>query len=356
MPVEENADYILMLYSLWKNSGDTAFMQGEFPHVRDYARFIFNCDTDGDGLPDINVANTIDQGSPAIQNARNQTYLGVKALAAYRAAAEMARAQASPDEGFISSCEERVRLINLTLEQKLWLGDHFAVCADPAVPQAEREAYSIYASNGLLYLLAAGLDPGLTAANLERFKVDLATASAKTERRYGYVHTSENNENQWVSQNLWRDALGYWLGVEGWPSGQTDRLTRYWDLEHYYASKKNGGFWDVCAYNHGQEERYGAMRGAFLPSYAYDQSLGYYSRGVALLSLPSASARLRLDLASDYLLYDPAYTGRVPVFACADWGAEDPEARIPVLVFDAQGGLQETLNPHLLPENLQHSP
>jgi hypothetical protein len=381
MPVEENADYILMLYSLWKNSGDTAFMQGEFPHVRDYARFIFYCDTDGDGLPDINVANTIDQGSPAIQNARNQTYLGVKALAAYRAAAEMARAQASPDEGFISSCEERVRLINLTLEQKLWLGDHFAVCADPAVPQAEREAYSIYASNGLLYLLAAGLDPGLTAANLERFKVDLATASAKTERRYGYVHTSENNENQWVSQNLWRDALGYWLGVEGWPSGQTDRLTRYWDLEHYYASKKNGGFWDVCAYrdyfflgtseaaglgfaspeeaaSYLEEARMeaGGVRGAYALDSAYWQSLGYYPRGTALFSYIDASARLRLDLASDYLLYDPAHApGREPVFACADWGQADPDKRIPVLVFNASGGLQQTINGSLLPSNVSPS-
>jgi hypothetical protein len=357
MPVEENADYILLLYSLWKNSGDTAFMQGEFGHVKDYTRFIFACDTDGDGLPDINVDNTIDQGSPAVQHARNQTYLGVKALAAYRAASEMAQAQASPDSGFISDCEERVRLINLTLEQKLWLGDHFAVCADPDVPQAEREAYSLYASNGLLYLLAAGLDPGLTQPNLERFKQDLANAAAKTERRYGFVHTSVDNENQWVSQNLWRDALGYWLGVEGWPAGQADRFTRYWNLEHYFASKKNGGFWDVCAYNPGREERFGAVRGAFPPVYAYDQSLGYYSRGVDLLSLSAAMARLRLDRAAGYLLFAPAHApGRVPVFACADWGAEDPGLRIPVLAFDADGQLQGTLNSNLLPSTIEPTP
>ncbi|NPV59892.1 MAG: DUF4965 domain-containing protein [Actinobacteria bacterium] len=166
MPVEENADYILLLYSHWKTTGDTAFMRGLFPKAKDYARFIFNCDTDGDGLPDLNVSNTIDQGSVAVQHARNQTYLGVKALGAYRAASEMALAQATPDEGFSSDCEARVRLINLTLENRLWLGDHFAVCDDPSVPQAEREAYSIYPSNGLLYLLAAGLDPGLTRPGL----------------------------------------------------------------------------------------------------------------------------------------------------------------------------------------------
>jgi hypothetical protein len=354
MPVEENADYILLLYTLWKSTGDTAFMQGLFSHAKGFTAFIFNCDTDGDGLPDINVDNTIDQGSPAVQHARNQTYLGVKALAAYRAAAEMAAAQDQPDTGFVSACEERVGLINLTLEQKLWLGDHFAVCSDPDVPRAEREAYSIYASNGLLYLLAAGLDPALTAANLDRFKQDLASSAAMTARRYGSVHTSVDNENQWVSQNLWRDALGYWLGVDGWPEGQAGRLARYWELEYHFASAKNGGFWDVCAYNPGRDERYGAIRGPFLPSFACDQSLGYYSRGVAFLSLTGAMGRLRLDLSSDQLLYDPAASpSRVPVFACADWGAGNPDERLPVLVFGADGSLVETINRHLLPRNLE---
>ena len=356
MPVEENADYILLLYTMWKNSGDTAFMQGELAHVVDYTRFIFNCDTDGDGLPDINVDNTIDQGSHAVQHARNQTYLGVKALGAYRAASEMASAQDSPDTDFIAACEERVGLINRTLEEKLWLGDHFAVCSDPAVSQSEREAYSIYAANGLLYLLASGLDPALTASNIEKFKQDLTSATSQTMRRFGSVHTSVDNENEWVSQNLWRDALGFWLGVPGWPAGQADRLTRYWDLEHYFASKKNGGFWDVCAYNPGKEERHGAMRGPFLPEYAYDQSLGYYSRGAAFLPLSAALGRLRLDRGEDSLLYDPAYPdARVPVFSCADWGAGEADARVPLLIFDSAGNLQEILNSHLLPENMQRS-
>ncbi|MDI6832207.1 MAG: hypothetical protein QME88_12880, partial [Actinomycetota bacterium] len=216
-------------------------------------------------------------------------------------------------------------------------GDHFAVCDDPAVPQAEREAYSIYPSNGLLYLLAAGLDPGLTQANLERFRTDLASAAARTLRRYGYVHTSLNNENQWVSQNLWRDALGYWLGVEGWPSGQEERLSRYWDLQRYFATKKNGGFWDVCDYRDhlflGTSEAAGlgfsdpreansrleksgmeaGWRGAYSLDSAFNQSLGYYPRGTAFFATINAMARLRLDRVSGYLLYDPAHApGRVP--------------------------------------------
>lgn len=381
MPVEENADYILLMYSYWKTTGDTAFMKSQFGHVRDYASFIFNCDTDGDGLPDINVANTIDQGSPAVQDSKNQTYLGVKAMGAYRAAREMAQAQDSPDGTFISRCDERVRLINLSLEDRLWLGDHFAVCSDNNVPAADRNAYSIYASNGLLYLLAAGVDPGLTASNLERFKEDLVNSSITTSRRYGFVHTSIDNENQWVSQNIWRDAIGYWLGVDNWAQGQSSRLDSYWNLQRYYATKKNGGFWDVCAYTDfyylgtseaaglgfygpGAASRYlsqadleaGGMRGAYTLDSAYQQSLGYYPRGATAFCLVNATGRLRLDRPAGYLLYDAAQPScRVPVFACANWGAADPAQRIPVLVFDGSGGLQQVLNGSLLPGNVSRS-
>ncbi len=350
MPVEENADYILLLYGYWKATGNTPFVREELSRVRDFTRFILRCDTDGDGLPDLYSSNTIDQSSPALQHSRNQTYLGVKAMAACRAAAEMARTQDPPDEDFASECEARVQLINLTLEQKLWRGDHFAVCLDSSFPAAECDAYSIYASNGLLWLLASGLDAGLTPSNLERFRIDLASAASATSRRYGCVHASVNNESQWVSQNLWRDALGYWLGVQGWAEGQEGRLAAYWDLERYYATRKSGGFWDVCAYNPGRPSREGVIMGAFLPMYAYDQSLGYYSRGTDIFSLAGALGRLRLDRVSDRLLYDPAHSPcRIPVLACADWGASDPARRIPFLVFGADGKLREAINSHLLP-------
>jgi hypothetical protein len=379
MPVEENTNYILLLYSYWKSSNDTAFMKAQFSKVRDYANFIFNCDTDGDGLPDLNTANTIDQGSPAIQNSRNQTYLGVKALGAYRAAREMAAAQDVKDQAFMNNCDAGVRLINITLGDKLWLGDHFAVCADYSVPAQDREAYSLYASNGLLYLLAAGLDSGLTSANLARFQQDIASAAAANERRYGSVHTSKDNENEWVSQDLWRDALGYWLGVNGWGAGQQARLDQYMNLERYYATKKNGGFWDVCAYNDyyflGTSEanasgfsdssaaadylrqanmEAGGMRGAYSLDAAYQQSLGYYPRGTTVFSLISAMGRLCLDRPGGYLLYNPGQAARIPVFSCADWGAA-ASARIPVLTFDGAGNLQSTANPGLLPAHVTRS-
>ncbi len=97
MPVEENANWLLMMYTYWKQVGDTAMMQSLYDHAVAYADFILACDTDGDGMPDINTENTIDQGSDSVQTARNQTYLGIKSLAALQAAMEMAAAQPVPD-------------------------------------------------------------------------------------------------------------------------------------------------------------------------------------------------------------------------------------------------------------------
>jgi hypothetical protein len=377
MPVEENANWLLLMYAYWRQTGDTAFMQAQFAHAGEYADFILACDTDGDGLPDINTANTIDQGSPSVQTARNQTYLGIKSLAALQAAKVMAAAQTVPDLSLVEACQERIETINHTLGEHTWQGDRFLVCDDPSISRDESEAYSIYATNGLLWLLSISADTGLDQDNLDRLRTDLASAAAATQRLYGSIHSSVNNENEWVSQNIWRDAIGFYLGVDGWPAGQEARNERYWNLEKYFATKLNGGFWDALDYygnyrfngaseamslglQDGQEAlsyldtgnlANGGARGACVSQgQVYGQSLGYYPRGVASLSLISAAAGLRLDRVDGKVLYrgTPGY-GRVPVLACADWGNPVPAARMPVLQFDANGNLTGTSNPSLLP-------
>ncbi len=377
MPVEENANWLLLMYAYWKQRGDTGLMRDLFGHAAAYARFILACDTDSDGLPDLHTANTIDQGSDSVQTARNQTYLGVKTLAALRAAEEMAGAQPVPDRPLQRACRERIVLINHTLEERTWLGDHFRICDDPDISPEEAEAYSIYAASGLLWVLASSLDAGIDQSNLSRLRADLAAALERTRRLYGSIHSSANNENQWVSQDIWRDALGFYLGAEGWPEGQPARDSGYWNLQKYFATKQNGSFWDAVYYfgnyryngasealslgmqNGGEVGDYlegaalenGGARGACVShGMVYRQSLGYYPRGTACLALIAAAGGVRLDRAGGSIFYDgKAGYRRVPVFACADWGSPDPAARIPVLEFDDGGELTGTRNASLLP-------
>ncbi len=377
MPVEENTNWLLMAYSYWKQQGDAAFITDQAINIRQYAEFILACDTDGDGMPDVNTANTIDQGSPSVQTARNQTYLGIKSLTALQAAMEMAQAWPVPDAGLLEACRERIVLINHTLQNRSWMGDHFRVCDDPGVSAEEAEAYSLYASNGMLWVLSSSLNAGLDQVNLEHLRTDLASADTETMRLYGNVHSSVNNENEWVSQNIWRDAIALYLGVEDWGEGQSERVTNYWNLEKLFATRENGSFWDAMDYygdyrfngaseaislgmRSGEEAEkyleegnldYGGVRGASAsPSAIYSQSLGYYPRGISCLSLLSAVGGLRLDRVSDSLFYqgNPGY-GKVPVFSCADWDNADPDVRIPVLQFDSSGSLTGTVNDSLLP-------
>ncbi len=377
MPVEENADWLLMAHAYWKHTGDATLLEGRYSNAREYALFILACDSDGDGLPDLNTANTIDQGSPAVQYSRNQTYLGIKSLAALRAAEEMALAQPEPDEELADACRRRIILINHTLQEKSWLGDHFRVCDDSSVSRDEAEAYSLYATNGILLLMSSGLDSAVDQINLERLRADLAAAHQRNGRLYGDVHTSHNNENQWVSQNLWRDAAGFWLGMSQWPEAQAGRDERYWNLQKYFATKLNGSFWDAvdyfgnyrfngasaaCSLGLGSESEAvsylesgnlpaGGARGACLPyGQVYGQSLGYYPRGASCFSLVSAAAGMRFDKAAGRVFYQgkPGYDS-VPVFACADWENPDPALRVPLLRFDGEGQLEEVVNPDLLP-------
>jgi hypothetical protein len=349
MQVEENADFLLLLYAYWKQAGDNALMRELYPHVTGYIDYLLACDTDGDGLPDINSDNSIDQAQPAFVSSRNQTYLGVKTAAALRAASDMSQAQEPPASEYVIASEMQLQVINQTLREKMWLGDHFAVCSDPGISPEQREAYSIYSANGLLWLLASGGQSGLDPDNLDRMRVDLAAANEATRGDFGCVHTSGGDDSQWISQNLWRDALGYYLEVEGWPEGQEGRLDDYWNLEYWWACNMNGGFWDSVFYRT-TPNRVGPRRGAYECDRYLDQSLGYYSRGVTALVMAAAPARLSVDRVAGSVSASPVTVpGRYPVFACADWGAGDPAARIPVLAYGADGRLQETVNPQLLP-------
>ncbi len=349
MEAEENADFLLLLYAYWKQTGDGELVRELLPNAVSYAYYLMDCDTDGNGLPDIKCDNSIDQAGVYFISSRNQTYLGVKTAAALRAVLDMFVREHGASGEFVRACEERLRLINRTLREGMWRGDHFAVSTDERNQPWERDAYSIYSSNGLLWLLATSSDCGLEPDNLERMRADLSSAYEATRREFGCVHTSGGDNNQWVSQNLWRDALGYYLEVPGWPQGQGERLDAYWGLERWWASNMNGSFYDSVYYLPPPPWE-GPRRGAIFCTRRLDQTLGYYSRGAVVLGMIAAMGRLRLDKPGRTLSASPPLPpARVPVFACADWGADDPEKRVPVLVFGPGGELVETVNPHLLP-------
>ncbi|MDD5447715.1 MAG: malectin domain-containing carbohydrate-binding protein [Actinomycetota bacterium] len=373
MPVEENTDFILLLYKYWKATGSTAYTQSKFLYVKDFLDFIANCDTNGNGIPDIHTKNTIDQGSPGIQSSRDQTYLGLKCAFAYQAGCEMALAQSKPDVSCASKYRAHIEAINQTLEQDLALSDHFAVSLDGNIDEANRRAYSIYTSNGIPWFFSSDRKMPLTQGNMEKLREDAESACIQTRREYGCIHTTYDISNQWVSQNVWRDIAACYLKANLNDGNPLSMLDAYWQLENYFAATSNGTFFDSLFYPHGiggggssqggriwlgesdkslagkitKEESFSGG-GSWLGSYI--QSLTNYPRGVASLGLIDAACGITLDSISDSLYYEPAsYPIRIPVFPRADWGNPDPQKRVPTIYLSSSSAEPSFQNRSLLP-------
>lgn len=367
MEVEENTNFVLLLHQYWRQTGDQAAVKDLFAAVQVLLDHVSACDTDGDGFHELGTYNTIDQGSAAVQYAQNQTYLAVRALCAYLCGAQMA--QALGKEDLAAAWQQRAQATAATLEKDGWLKDHYVVALNKTGPVAVAsstpatgsggggedygegymgtqdqgtyrgnggyggynegtggdwsggstgissrpvdgwDAYSIYTANGLFYPLRAGMPlPGL---DLSRLRDDLLASYRATMKRYGSPHTDREN-NMWVSQNIWRDMVAAYLGLDF-----GDNVEAYWSLEKYINREKRGCFTDVYMYNSG------------------GISLDYYPRGAVAFGLLPALAGLQVDRVTQRVSVAPVRLPlRVPLLNYADWEA----GKIPWLTLEQQDG------------------
>lgn len=303
MEVEENSNWLLMLYShgLWW--GKEALFERYLGINQKLVEYLLWADTTGNGFPDQGTANTIDDATPAVQYGRDQVYLGVKRLAALHAAGRML--ESAGDDDLADHCFAEVATALETL-QAGWRGDHYPVCLDRTtaglkdcwtgqpLPYDELpgwDAYSLYTANGLLYLmmvddLPVGLDP-------ELLRLDLLSAYRACLTEYGCTHSSGDPEHLWVSMNLWRDQLGGYLGEDLFSTAE-----RYWQMQ--------------LSANAGTEAK------CFVDT-SYTNNLSFYPRGIASLGALWAAAGLRVRHSDRTIVIDPPSRCRVPILNAVDW-------------------------------------
>ena len=128
MEVEESVNYILLAYCHYKRTGDASIVRGKVAFIEKYLAFIAACDTTGSGVPDLGVANTIDDASPAIQFGKEQVYLAVKVLAAFETGAEILALNAS--RAPVKHYRKLAAKIRRLLKSKGWKKDHFVTLLD----------------------------------------------------------------------------------------------------------------------------------------------------------------------------------------------------------------------------------
>jgi hypothetical protein len=316
MELEENANYLLLLAAWTSFTGNLAAAKKLIPLCRRLAEFVVASDSTGNGVPDKATANTIDDASPAVQFGREQVYLAIKCQAAMWALAELeqrceAKGWQAQAERWRAFASKGVK----TIEEEAWLDDHYAVTltrtteglVDPwdgtPLPEGELEGwddYSIYTANGLLYLFLGGMK--MPRWRLNRLAADIESADRRTMTPYGGRHASGSDHTVWFSQNMWRDYVGAYLGVD-----LLNNVERYWD---YQAA--TGDNWCSSLYYDTTDHN----------------NLNFYPRGTTVFGMPMAAAGLRLDRLAGQLALQPLRaTLRVPLLPLADWEG----MRIPML-------------------------
>jgi hypothetical protein len=323
MPVENNANFLLLLQAYAHWTADLKPLENHADLVRDLARYLLWTDRDDSGFPSEGAANTLDDGSGPVQFAAKQAYLAIKRSTALDAAADLLDrvGQAELAETCRSTSERAVPKI----EEAAWLGDHYVVSIDQAahglfdtysgkeMPTEEMvgwDDYSIYTSNGLL--LPAMIAQPVTF-DRDRLQTDMHRAMRETLQPYGCSHTSSDQTNIWISSNVWRDFAGRYLHVE-----LLDLAPRYWDM---------------LVYSNTRDQSFG-----YVDTYIGNE-LAFYPRGVAAIGYLLAGPRLRIDrLDTHYISIDPDRhrPQRWPLLPLADWDA----GKIPICVVDAKGNVR----------------
>lgn len=320
MEVEETTNYIILLFAYLRRTGDSSILKKHKATLMKYLAFIEACDTTGNGIPDKGVANTIDDASPAVQFGKEQIYLAVKTLAAYRTGADMLT-MLGDTKTALRYRKIAAKIIDI-VEKKGWKKDHFVTLLDKSAEGVVNawtgekyamkeipgwDAAHIYTVNGQAPLDMVGYDLGIDDAKIKK---DLVVAAERCLTEYGCVHSDFLNSLMtesksmeglagssrnpgWISMNMLRDIAAFYRGV---------------DLRHLADH-----YWEWQTTTNAQEPK------LFFETFN-GNNLCFYPRGVAVWGYFDALAGLVIDAVKKIDRSRPAFSGiSVPRLFDADW-------------------------------------
>lgn len=314
MKVEENCNFILMLYAHCITQNDMQVAKQHFDTMKRLIDFMIAADTTGNGIPNLGTDNTIDDAVPAIQNAKEQTYLAIKTACTYQCFAKLC--DHLGEEPYKHKVLLQAEKIMQTVDSELWLDDHYGVCLDTSQegyrafltdeilqgPMLGKDSYSIYAENGLLYPLLCGFMPNYL--NTARLRQNIFQSYMACDAQYG-CHHSNDSDSIWFSQNMWRDFTAAYLGHD-----LLDNVDKYWDFQKMMNTN-------------GQSKLY-------IDTYG-ENALWHYPRGLTSIGVLYAMLRLQINRLSQTICIRPLRTTlRMPLPMFADW----QQSRMPWVVVD----------------------
>lgn len=303
MIIEENCCYILMLHTYCIMQGSWDMARELYDVLLRLTERILQSDTTGNGIPNMGTDNTIDDAIPAIQNAKEQSYLAFKSACALQCFGRIAHGLGHEEDS--RKAMDRSKKIIQSVDRELWRDDHYAVCSDTVQdgcrrfltheilsgPMEGRDSYSIYASNGLLYPFLCKMTPD--HFNYDRIFKDICNAALKSATEYGCNH-SHDSDSVWFSQNMWRDFTAAYLGVD-----MLDNVDRYWEFQKIMNT--------------------GEQLNLYIDTFG-ENALWYYPRGLTSVGVLYAVLGLQIDgFAKEVRLSPVRNYLHIPLVAFADW-------------------------------------
>ncbi len=297
--LEENSNYIILQYTLWKRTGDKWFLNN-IDTVKGLLDFIVATDFDGDGISDQPFHSTLDDACLPLRSGEKLTYIAVKCLVACKVGAEMLQKVGIYE---LDKYDNFALNATKTIEENGWMGTHYV--SSLADIQGAKLPH-IHTLGGLAILNMVGFKAPL---DTDRLRCDLLTSAEKTLGRYGCRHSEYIDKEilrnsvhgdllnapkvGWISLCLTRDIAGLYLGVD-----TLDYCSRYWDWQTTVNSREYTLFIETF----------------------YGNNLIYYPRGVAVFGLLEGSAGLILNRADNIKKTNPVRTGlKLPLLSQADW-------------------------------------
>lgn len=311
-PAEHNADFLTLLQTYARWTGDLGFVRANTELLVKLANYLLWTDRDGSGFPSEGLPMRREH-APLFRMTPRQTYLAIKRGIALRAAADLLaltdRLDLAPDaKRFAQESEKAAKKI----DHSAWQHDHYAPAVDATLSSMSNgDTYAIYNINGELLPAMIGQD---TLMPRDKLAVDIYSAKRETDRRYGSSNSSAESDTIRISQNLWRDIFARYLKLVGPPSAQ-----HYWDMQ-------------VMSNTHQQSR-------GFTDAYIAE-NLAHYPRGITAMGYFLSTPVLVIDRLSagrdgTHIRVDPNRNqpARWPLFPLGDWKA----GKIPVCVVDAWG-------------------
>ncbi|MDP2991497.1 MAG: glycoside hydrolase family 52 protein [Kiritimatiellota bacterium] len=202
MPVEENADFVLLLYWYWHLSRDDEFVRRNMPLVIDLMDSNRARDKNGSGIADTAFGCTTYDCWEAITVAPENTCLGVRQAAAYGLAAEMLKrfGHAQDAERFL----EEIKKIAASLAGAFKSYGYVPVSLDRLF-----DGWNQYCSvlcEGLLYVALTGaVFPGLDSI-IAVLKRDFQPAYEACRDSYG-IRATSGESPAWFSKTIAADVV-----------------------------------------------------------------------------------------------------------------------------------------------------